>query len=274
LPCVTAKYNECEDDVPELRVLEEITQQPISSEDILNFELLALKRMGWKLNARTPVAFITAFCFAGVLHTFDSWDDIVTTTDMQANIFAESVALATVCLLDNSFKSHQASDVASAIIYWVRCKLGVCPCWRKELTDVSMCNPYTPGAMQVFNQIKALFPNEKISLVMPGQSPVTTSAAIGLSSVNTHRVARVGSPALIRSQSAAGSPIKPEGGSTSVFVTPTAVRVPSCNDLSLQTPLDHIISTTEYGAKVVGGKMVKNVDSEDAEEPSPVSIAF
>jgi hypothetical protein len=49
---IASKYNESEEDVPELRTLEEITQQPIANEEVLNFELLALKRMGWKLNGK------------------------------------------------------------------------------------------------------------------------------------------------------------------------------------------------------------------------------
>jgi hypothetical protein len=268
---ISAKYNECEDDVPELRVLEEITQQPISSEDILNFELLALKRMGWKLNARTPVAFVTSFCFAGVLHTFDSWDDIMTTSDMQANIFAEAVALSTVCLLDDDFKKHQASDVASAIVYWVRAKLGVAPAWRKELTEVSLCNPYTPGAVTVFHQLKALFPQEGKGIVMivPG------SSSSSLAAVRAALAASSPSPTSLRSVSAStvvnctASPTKGESHPDISYKTPVALRVPSSQDLL--TPLEQIVSTTQFGAKVVGGKVLVNAGDQ---EPSPISIAF
>ncbi len=45
-----AKYNECEEHVPDRRTLEDITQQSITNETILSYELWALKRMGWKLN--------------------------------------------------------------------------------------------------------------------------------------------------------------------------------------------------------------------------------
>lgn len=47
---ISSKYNEREEDVPSLRKLEEITQQVIPNASILNYELWALKRMGWKLN--------------------------------------------------------------------------------------------------------------------------------------------------------------------------------------------------------------------------------
>jgi hypothetical protein len=47
---ISAKYNEKEDDIPDLASLEQITHQSLSNEAILNYELWALKRMGWKLN--------------------------------------------------------------------------------------------------------------------------------------------------------------------------------------------------------------------------------
>jgi hypothetical protein len=49
---ISAKYNECEEHVPGLHRLEEITQQKISNESVLNYELWALKRIGWKLNGK------------------------------------------------------------------------------------------------------------------------------------------------------------------------------------------------------------------------------
>lgn len=47
---IIAKYNECEEHVPDRETLQEITQQPISNETILYYELWALKVMGWRLN--------------------------------------------------------------------------------------------------------------------------------------------------------------------------------------------------------------------------------
>ena len=59
---IAAKYNECEDPtVPDLATLEEITQQRITNETLRNFELQALRKMGWKLNARTPIAFLSSY---------------------------------------------------------------------------------------------------------------------------------------------------------------------------------------------------------------------
>lgn len=49
---ISSKYNECEEHVPSLAQLEEITQQRITNDCVLNYELWALKRMGWKLNGK------------------------------------------------------------------------------------------------------------------------------------------------------------------------------------------------------------------------------
>jgi len=51
---IASKYNESEEHVPDLSTLEEITQQTIANETVLNYELWALKRMGWKLNGTRP----------------------------------------------------------------------------------------------------------------------------------------------------------------------------------------------------------------------------
>ena len=45
-----AKYNESEEHLPELAVFEEITKEEISNESVLNHEIWALQRLGWKLN--------------------------------------------------------------------------------------------------------------------------------------------------------------------------------------------------------------------------------
>jgi hypothetical protein len=50
-----AKYNESEEDVPDLATLEEITQQQISNEAVLNYELWALQRIGWGLNGKLKI---------------------------------------------------------------------------------------------------------------------------------------------------------------------------------------------------------------------------
>lgn len=58
---ISAKYNECEDQVPDLYTMEEITKQRLPNETILNYELWILKKMGWKLNGKCA-SFRHNFC--------------------------------------------------------------------------------------------------------------------------------------------------------------------------------------------------------------------
>ena len=70
---IASKYNESEKHVPDLRTLEDISQQKLSKE-ILNYELRALKRMGWKLNARVPVVFLVSYMQLGLCFDDDAHD--------------------------------------------------------------------------------------------------------------------------------------------------------------------------------------------------------
>ena len=51
---IAAKFNESEEQVPDLCTLEEITKQRLPNETILNYELWILKKMGWRLNGANP----------------------------------------------------------------------------------------------------------------------------------------------------------------------------------------------------------------------------
>eukprot|EP01035_Chromulina_nebulosa_P018202 gene18202-23864_t len=64
---LSAKYNECEENVPDRVTLEDITQQPISNATILNYEVFALKNLSWKLNARTAMSFLSCYMTLGLL---------------------------------------------------------------------------------------------------------------------------------------------------------------------------------------------------------------
>lgn len=52
---VAAKYNESEEHLPQLKRIEEITQQEITNECLLNYELWVLKRLSWKLNGESNI---------------------------------------------------------------------------------------------------------------------------------------------------------------------------------------------------------------------------
>jgi len=132
---IASKYNECEDHVPDLATLEDITQQSISNSTLLNFELFVLKRMGWKLNARMPITFLS--CHMVYNHGLVKTDDVLITTssgdvedeessraDVQKKVHAQANAAATACLLNIEYKRFLASDIATAIVHLVRERLG------------------------------------------------------------------------------------------------------------------------------------------------------
>jgi len=66
---LSSKYNESEEHVPDLATLEEITQQSISNEIILNYELWILKKLGWKLTGKyIIIIFLLLFIIPMILH--------------------------------------------------------------------------------------------------------------------------------------------------------------------------------------------------------------
>lgn len=50
-----AKYNEREEDVPDLLTIEDIAKQPIPNDILLKYELWTLQKMGWKLTGKTSI---------------------------------------------------------------------------------------------------------------------------------------------------------------------------------------------------------------------------
>lgn len=126
---IASKYNECEDHVPDLSTMEDITQQVISNETLLQYEMWALKRMGFKLNARTPMAFLSCHMTlnGGLLRKEDELACVEgaegaaaahADATAQANLIAQSTA--TSCLLQIEYKPYLASDMALAIAHYAR----------------------------------------------------------------------------------------------------------------------------------------------------------
>ena len=173
---MASKYNECEDHVPDLHTLEDITQQPIPNETVLQYELWALKRMGWKLNARTAVCFLCSYLRCGIFLESDkaragddvSEDDgspcpspsvfisetnpeVLTFLDAKAGKLAKKIAAA--CILDSSYKRFLASDVAIAIVYVIRSQL-VEDAWSPELSKLGL--PGDPMEVESIGQIVSM----------------------------------------------------------------------------------------------------------------------
>lgn len=146
---IASKYNECESHVPDLSTLEDITQQSISNETLLNYELWALKRMGWKLNARTPVAFLSCHYVNnnGLVKTDDVFraaglSQVDARAEARNKVKVLSNSIATTCMLNTEFKHYVASDVAVAISYVAREQIGLSsPVWTHTLEqDVGSCD--------------------------------------------------------------------------------------------------------------------------------------
>lgn len=179
-----------------METLEYLIQLPIPKETLLNYELWTLQKLGWKLNgkkhvlkfdvcattmlpclsrpimhlttfipipltARTPLAFIACYVVCGVAYQSDvCWDasqnKLFTCEDLDSRIAEECYAMASFALLESQIKVFKASDVACAILYFVRRALGVVPLWSAELSDLTHTSPSCEGvaaALQVFDQL-------------------------------------------------------------------------------------------------------------------------
>jgi hypothetical protein len=127
---ISSKYNECEEHVPDFHTLEDITQQSIKNEIVLAHELWALKKMGWKLNVRTPIAFLTVYTLQGAFRVGKGQLE-----EVEEGVAESTVnALASMAILDTRFKGIPASIVAAAIVYVTRSEMGMGPAWTPELT--------------------------------------------------------------------------------------------------------------------------------------------
>lgn len=214
---ISSKYNECEEHVPPLHKLEEITQQDMTNECVLNYELWILKRMGWKLNARTPMAFLESYLVLGrdipamnksaqncnkqdvnVISCSDDASDCKDTSnaatplkdakccDLQdednsfySPTFEKQVlSLATDCMLDGRFKSLKASAVACGILYHARATAGVTPIWRPELTAMCFHDPHTSQTVQRVVQLLAQINCNSVSnALLSTPTPVTPTGS-------------------------------------------------------------------------------------------------
>jgi cyclin-A len=145
---IASKYNECESAVPDLSTLEEITQQRITNDTLLNYELWALKQMHWKLNARTPISFLATYFVGGLVSSTDTFDlnqqenqdtdmneDRDDRLEIEKLVHGQAKQIAQNCMLDNSFKHFLASDLAAAIAYIARYRCQISPVWNSTMTQ-------------------------------------------------------------------------------------------------------------------------------------------
>ena len=166
---ISSKYNECEEHVPDFATLEDITKQSISNETVLSYEFWALKRMQWKLNVRTPIAFLSAFRCRGLLFKGDikvkGAGDMSSETvdimskegkDLEAVLFQTISALASLCILDIRFKRFKSSIIAAAIVKLARAQLHLVP-WHKEMDGLTSHKEHELDEVMVLLQASSAY---------------------------------------------------------------------------------------------------------------------
>jgi hypothetical protein len=131
-----AKYNEMEEDVPDVYSFSGILGHDIPASVALDYELWVLKQMGWKLNARTPISFLHTYNCQGLVYPSDPFESgMQCSIETLKTILSKQYSLlCTLCTLDVRFKCYPASIVACAVVYVSRKRLGLAHPWRKELT--------------------------------------------------------------------------------------------------------------------------------------------
>lgn len=140
---VSSKYLESKDIVPDLATLEKITQQEITKENLLKYELKTLSRLDWILDVKTAMAFLSYYSSVGVVYPDDSMAKaLVVPEDLKYLIDKHFDALSTLSCLDVRFKSIKSSIVAAAIVLHVRTLLNVAPSWRNELVELTSYHQY------------------------------------------------------------------------------------------------------------------------------------
>eukprot|EP00602_Paraphysomonas_sp_CaronLab_P013578 CAMPEP_0185040332 /NCGR_PEP_ID=MMETSP1103-20130426/38263_1 /TAXON_ID=36769 /ORGANISM="Paraphysomonas bandaiensis, Strain Caron Lab Isolate" /LENGTH=333 /DNA_ID=CAMNT_0027579589 /DNA_START=87 /DNA_END=1088 /DNA_ORIENTATION=+ len=142
--CITiaSKYNEMEEDLPDLKSFSAIIEHDIPYNVALEYELWILKQMGWKLNARTPLAFLCCFSSLGVVSETDDEEHIPCGRSALDTLLQKQLSLlSTLAILDTRFKRFPASLIAAAIIYISRKTLGLQNIWNIELSEATGADP-------------------------------------------------------------------------------------------------------------------------------------
>jgi Cyclin, C-terminal domain len=129
----------------------------------------------------TPLAFLACYVVCGVCHSGDACSRPTSTSfstaqalllpsselyEMDAEITKGCYALASFALLEVSLKPYRASDIACAILYYVRRSLSITPVWSKELLLLTKSAPDDEGFAIVLEILEDLIPS-------PSPSPST-----------------------------------------------------------------------------------------------------
>jgi len=78
----------------------------------------------------------------------------------------KAYSIAAACLLNHSFKKFKASDVACAILFFVRRQSKIRPVWRIELSEMTCNDPSNPAVVEVLSLL-----NDTIPVPIEEQTP-------------------------------------------------------------------------------------------------------
>ena len=120
------------------------------------------------------MAFIACYAAVGICHvgdtcSFPDLSGLIVNVDsvsrseipldvLDARITEECYLLASVALLECSLKSHRASDIACAIVFYVRKSLCVVPVWNRELTALTRNDMRSDEMKNIFHMLENLLP--------------------------------------------------------------------------------------------------------------------
>jgi len=167
ISCVllSAKYNECEENVPDRVTLEDITQQPISNATILNYEVFALKNLSWKLNARTAMSFLSCYMTLGLLDGTEVCPEFPYLEDRKIMLHKKIIYYATITMIDHRFKIYKASDLAVAVITVVKQEMFIQPTWTGKYIDMVKTDPYKYIIVNIINLLMDIDNGDHVNIV-------------------------------------------------------------------------------------------------------------
>lgn len=133
---ISSKYNENRKHVPKVKKIAEVTKQEIPKGRLFRYEIFVLNKLHGNLSVATPIRFLLTFIETGV---FFPYDDVWLYANREIHNYMK--VMARECMLDPRFIPCKASEVAAAIVYYVRQESCLDPVWNEELTKITFHDP-------------------------------------------------------------------------------------------------------------------------------------
>ena len=209
----------------------------------------------------------------GVLTPSDSlWDPtlhrLLTRDEIETLITAELYKMASFCLLEISLKSCRASDLATAMLYYIRSALKCVPAWTSDLTTMTLVDPRSPAV----GELLATFDRLLTPLRVPQTPPLGVFDALrpGLHINSEQHLPQVyaGSdqvgladtplredttPTFYHSPVPSSLPYAPSSSSLRLHTTPLPGPVQSTTPLAGPAPYPHRLDPAASPADIASG---------------------